>query len=150
MTKLTTIMTNRWSFRRIFRDIRRRRQFKSRMHKFTAGTVRTKTSEIIFTQNSSHMTMTTRGAMTTKSSIVPGAVFDLRFWIDVEESALFFMACIKSRIEVALGHFCHVIFVQKFAAVALLTESSQPMLANDCFLLEIYMTKWTKFFIAFS
>lgn len=42
------------------------------------------------------------------------------------------MTRVKARIEVAFRHFCHVIFVKELALVSLLTQSAQPMLADDC------------------
>ena len=70
------------------------------------------------------------GSVATEASVVPGTIFDLRLGIQVEKFALFVAALREFRVEVALGHFVHVILVQEFAVVSLFAKAAQPMLAQ--------------------
>lgn len=63
---------------------------------------------------------------------IPRTVFDLALRVYMQKRALLIVTSIKSRIEVALGHLRHVIFMKKLALVPFFTEPSQPMLANNC------------------
>ena len=69
--------------------------------------------------------------MTTKTTIVPRAIFDLRLAIQMQEFALLIATLAVLRVEKALGHFAHVVLVQELALVSLLAKTSQPMLAYD-------------------
>jgi len=80
--------------------------------------------------------------MPTKSPVIPWAVFDLLFRINVQEWTLLVAALAKFGKEVAFWHFAHVIFMQKFTVIPLLTESSQPMFTHDCSV-TFHMTKRT-------
>lgn len=46
------------------------------------------------------------------------------------KGAFFVETSAKLLIKVALGHFGHVVFVKKFAVIALLAKTAQPMLTN--------------------
>jgi hypothetical protein len=75
--------------------------------------------------------MSTARTVPTKAPIIPRTVLDLTLRIDVQERALFVVTRIEARIEVAFGHFGHVVFVQKFTLVALFAQATQPMFADD-------------------
>lgn len=101
------------------------------MHKLAVGSFRAESAEIIKAHDAARVPMPTIWTVPAKSSVVPRAIFDLGFGIDVKKRAFFVAARIEPRIEVALGHFGHVVFVQEFALVALLAQPAQPVLAND-------------------
>lgn len=63
---------------------------------FTALAIGTEAGQIIFAQNSSHMSMTAIWPVPTEASIVPGTIFDLRLGIDVQKGALLFVACVEA------------------------------------------------------
>lgn len=86
--------------------------------------------------------MATLRTVTTEPSIVPGTITDLAFGVDVEEWAFLVVASVESGVEIALGHFGHVVFVQELALVAFLAQTTQPMLANHRFI-TANMAKWT-------
>lgn len=77
----------------------------------TFWTLRTKASKIIHTHNAFGMFMSAIGTMATESSIIPGAVFLLGSWINVEKCTLFVGAGIKFRVKEAFRHFRHIIDV---------------------------------------
>lgn len=62
-------------------------------------------------KNAAYVTMSTVRTMPTETSIIPRTIFDLALGIDVKERAFFVVACIKSRIEITLGHFGHIVLV---------------------------------------
>jgi hypothetical protein len=78
---------------------------------FARFSLRTKASEIILAQYSSHMTMPASRPMSTKATIIPRTILDFAFWIDVQESTFFLVTSIESRVEIAFWHFGHIIFV---------------------------------------
>lgn len=102
------------------------------MHEFAEFAVRTESGQVIGAENASDMAMPAMGSMSAESPVVPRTVLDLALRIDVQEGALFVVAGVEPRIEVALGHLGHVVFVQEFALVTLFAEATQPMLADDC------------------
>jgi len=66
----------------------------------------------------------------TESPIVPWTVFDLAFRVDVTERTLLVATGLELGEEEALRHPAQVVFVQELAVVALLAETSKPMLAH--------------------
>lgn len=88
---------------------------------FAGFPIRTETGEIVFTQNSSYVTMSASWAMPAEAAIIPRTILDLTFGIDVQEGALFFVAGVETRVEITFRHLRHVVFVEKLAAVAFLT-----------------------------
>jgi len=89
-----------------------------------------KSDEIIDAENATSMSMSTLRAVPTKASIIPLAVFDLGRGVDVLEGTLLVKTRAELLEEVALGHFGHVVFVEKLAIVAFFAETAQPMLAH--------------------
>lgn len=114
------------------RDFRRWRQFEPRMHILALLPIWTKTCQVICTENSTDMPMATMGPMPAESSVIPRTILYLALRINVQKWALFVVASIEPGIEVALGHLCHVIFVQEFTLIPLFAQSSQPVLADNC------------------
>lgn len=116
-------------------------KLESRMHVFAVRAIGAKASEVVHAQHTPHVSVAALRAKTTKASVIPWAVFQLRVRADVQEGALLVVAGIKSGVEVALWHLSHVILVQKLALVTLLAETAQPMLANDGAVTP-HMTEW--------
>lgn len=150
VTKLGAVVAHGRSLRHLFTEISRSRKLEAWMHVFARFAFGTESGEIILAQNASNMPMPTAGAMPAKTSIVPRAILDFALGVDVEESALFLVACVESRVEVAFGHLGHVILVQELAAVAFLAQRSQPMLADDRLLFGFDVAKRAEFLIASS
>lgn len=148
VAKLSTVVTHWRSLRKFFTEISSWRKLKPRMHVLTSLSIRTKASQIILAQNSSHVSVSAAGSMSAEAAIIPRAILDLALRIDVQKRALLLVTGIESGVEVALGHLSHIIFVQKLAAVAFLAKSSQPMLAHDRLLLGFYVPKRAKLLIA--
>lgn len=76
-------------------------------------------ADLSLPQDATDVPMPTVWAMPTETAIVPRTIFYLALRVDVQKWAFFVVARIEARIEVALGHFRHVVLVQKFALVAL-------------------------------
>lgn len=68
------------------------RQFKSRVHEFTRGSLWAESHEVIHTDDSPCVPMPTQGTMLAETTVVPRAVLDLRFGIDVQEGTLLIAA----------------------------------------------------------
>lgn len=71
------------------------------------------------------------GTVAAEASLVPRTILHLALRVDVQKGTLFVVAGVEPRVEVALGHLGHVVLVQELALVALLAQSSQPVLAHD-------------------
>lgn len=69
-------------------------------------------------------------AVFAEASVVPGTVFDLGLWINVQEWTFLVATLTKFGVEVALRHLGHVVLVEKLALVSLLTQSSEPVLTH--------------------
>lgn len=106
-------------------------QIKLRVHEFTLWTLGAETAQIVDTHHASCVPMTTVGPMSAEPSIIPRAILDLGFWVDVKKWAFLVAASIKARIEVALRHLCHVVLVEEFTLVALFTKPTKPVLAHN-------------------
>lgn len=102
------------------------------MHELAELTVRTESGQVVGAQYTTNMTMTTVRTVPTESPVVPRAILNLALRIDVQEGTLLVVASVEPRVEVAFGHLGHVVFVQEFALVALLAETTKPVLADDC------------------
>lgn len=79
--------------------------------------------------------------MLTEATVIPRAVLDLGFRVDVQEGAILTAAFPELGIRVALQHLGHVIFMQELTLVPFLTQSSQPVLAYNC-LLTTNVAEW--------
>jgi hypothetical protein len=99
----------------------------------TAGACRTESGQIIYTEHAAHVTMPTVGPVPAETAVIPRTVPDLGLGVNVKEGALLVVAGVEARVEVALGHFGHVVLVQELALVALLAEAAEPVLAHDGF-----------------
>lgn len=106
-------------------------QLESRMHILAAGAVRTTARQVVGAEDAAHVPMAAVRSVPTEPPIVPRTVLDLALGVDVQEGALLVVARVEARIEITFGHFGHVVFVQELALVALLAESTKPMLADD-------------------
>ena len=89
------------------------------------------------------------GTVPTEAAIVPGAVLYLGLAVQMEKLALFVAALAVFRVEEAFGHFAHVVLVQELALVALLAQTSQPVLADDR-LVAAHVPKRTHVFVALA
>lgn len=86
--------------------------------------------------------MPTQGTMLTEAAVIPRAVLDLGFRVDVQEGALLIAAFPELGVKVALRHLGHVIFMQELTLVPFLAQSSQPVFAHNC-LLTTDVAEWT-------
>lgn len=148
VTELSAIVTYWWALWHFFTKIGGGRELEARMHVFARLRFRTEASQIVLAQDSSDVPMTTTWAMPAKASIVPRTILDLALGVYVKKRALFLVAGVESRIEIALRHFRHIVLVQKFAAVALLAQRPQPMLAHDCLLFSFDVPERAELFVA--
>jgi hypothetical protein len=73
-------------------------------------------------------------SVATKAPIVPGTVFYFGLFVQMKILALLVAALTVLGVEIALGHFAHVIFVQELALVAFFAQTTQPMLADHRFI----------------
>ncbi len=55
------------------------------------GPFKKKTSKVIII--TSNVTVAARWAMATETSVIPWAIFDLCFWVNMQKRAFFVMAC---------------------------------------------------------
>lgn len=107
----------------------------------TIRSLGTETSKIVHTQDTFSVFVATIWPMSTKTTLVPRALFLLGTRIYMEEGALLIGASVKFRVEETFRHFGHVIDVQEFAFITLLTQASKPVFANDG-LVAISMSQW--------
>lgn len=75
--------------------------------------------------------MSTVWTMAAEPSVIPWAILNFTLRVNMKEWAFFIVTSIESGIEITFRHLGHVIFVEEFTLVAFLTETSQPMFAND-------------------
>lgn len=100
------------------------------MHKFTGFSFWTEAHEVIHTDHSSRVSVSAVRTVFAEASVIPGTVFDLGLWIDVQEWTFLVATLAKLGVEVAFRHLGHVVFVEKLALVSLLTQSSEPVLTH--------------------
>lgn len=96
VAELSTVVTHWRSLRKFFTQISSWRKLKSRMHVLTSLSIRTKASQIILAQNSSHVSVSAAGSVSTEATIVPRAILDLALGIDVQKCALLLMTGVES------------------------------------------------------
>lgn len=96
------------------------RKVELRVHKFALGAIRTKPAKVAQAHNATGVPVTTVRAMSTKTSIVPGAILNFRFGVYVQKWALLVTARVEAGVKVALWHLGHVELVEEFALVTLL------------------------------
>lgn len=70
----------------------------------TVSSFWTKSRQVVYAQDASHVAMTTVWTVTTESPVIPGTVLYLGFRINVEEGTFFVMTSIESGVKVALRH----------------------------------------------
>lgn len=101
------------------------------MHVFAVRSVRAKTGNVIRAQHSAYMPVSAVRPVPAKSAIVPRAILYLALGVYVQERTLFVVTGVETGVEVTLGHFGHVIFVQEFALVAFFAQTAKPMFTDD-------------------
>lgn len=94
------------------------------MHEFTGLALWTEAHKVVYADHPPRVSVSAVRAMFAEASVVPGAVFDLGLWVDVQKRTLLITALAKLGVEVALGHLRHVVFVEELTLVPLLTQAS--------------------------
>lgn len=100
------------------------------MHKFTGFSFWTEAHQVIHTDDSSCVSVSAVRTMFAEASVIPGTVFDLGLWINVQEWTFLVATFTKLGVEVTFRHLGHVVFMEKFALIPLLTQSSEPVLTH--------------------
>lgn len=89
------------------------------------------TSEVERTCNASNVLLGAKGAFGTEASVVLFALPPLDGGINVKiEAVIAAVAESKRGVKSTFGNPSHIVFVQVVALIALLTQSSKPMLAD--------------------
>lgn len=109
----------------------RRGQLEPRVHVLAVGPVGAKSGHVVGAEHAPHVAVPAVRPVPAEAAVVPRAVFYFALGVDVQERALLVVARVEPRVEVALGHFGHVVFVQELALIALFAEAAQPVLAHD-------------------
>lgn len=89
------------------------------------------------------MAVSATGSVSAETTIVPGAIFDLRFRVNMKKCTFFVGTSLESRVEETFGHFGHVVHVEKLAHVSLFTKPSQPVF-TDHSSIAFNMSVWTR------
>lgn len=93
--------------------------------------VGTQAGQIAETEDTTHVPIPTERTVTTESTIVPRTVADLGSGVDVQERTLLVVTGAEFGVEIALGHFGHIVLVQKLAVVTLFAQTTQPVFAHN-------------------
>lgn len=92
----------------------------------------TETRQVIRAQPPPHMLLTAIGPQRTEALVVVRAGRQLALGVDVEVQALVAVGAVAvPHEEVALGHLAQVVLVQELAALPLLAQRPQPVLAHQ-------------------
>lgn len=98
----------------------------------TVEPIRTESSQVVLTDQFSHMFVAAIWAMLAKSSSIPRTFLLLAFWINVKIHALVSITTFAVfGVKPALWHLLHVEYVQKLTSISLFTQATQPMLAYN-------------------
>lgn len=100
------------------------------MHEFTGLPFWTEAHKVIHTDHSSCVSVSAVRTVFAEASVIPGTVFDLGLWINVQEWTFLVATLTELGVEVAFWHLGHVVFMEKLALVSLLTQSSEPVLTH--------------------
>ena len=132
----------------------------TQLFKLAAGAFGTESEEVVLANDLLDVPVLAVGSVAAKASIIPRTVFDLGLSIEMQKLAFLVTALAWTKrdqdrlgqsddqyelewtvgsgtgltvfgVEEALGHLAHVVFVQELALVALLAQTSEPMLAYD-------------------
>jgi len=89
------------------------------MFEFATGpSIWAESEQVVLTDDFLHMAILTSWAMSTEAAVVPGAVSYLCLAVQMQKVALFVATLAELTVEVALGHFIHIVFMQEFAFVS--------------------------------
>jgi len=94
------------------------------MHILALFPFRTEATQVVYTQDTTHVAVLAEWTMPAEAPVVPGTVLHLGFRVDMQERALLVTALTKFGVEVTLRHFRHVKFMKKLAVIAFFTQSS--------------------------
>ena len=104
------------------------------MRLFTRLTGRAESGQVVDAQYSSHMSVATVRSVSTEPAVIPRTVFYLGLGVYMQEGALLVVTSVEPGVEIAFGHFRHVVLVKELALIPLLTQTSEPVLTNYCFI----------------
>jgi len=105
------------------------------MREFALTSVGTEAEEVKRADHSSSMAILAIRTMSAETTVVPRAVLDLALGIDVTKRALLVAAGQVFREEEAFRHLAEIVLVQELALIALLAQSTEPMLAHNMLVL---------------
>jgi len=107
------------------------RDFELGMPQRAGGAFDTKSSKIVGTGLQLQMSARAVRSILAETSRKPGAHFLSILCFDMQKGAVFVAANAVRGEEMADGHAIQIILVQKLARIVLLTQSAQPVLANN-------------------
>ena len=100
---------------------------------FTRLTSRAEAGEVVNAQYPAHVPVPTVRSVATETAVIPRTVFYFCLWIYVQEGTLLVVTSIEPGVEIALGHFRHVVLVKELTLITFLTQSSQPVFTHYSF-----------------